>query len=446
MTGIVSSLTLSVLMAGAQDPQGSARPLSKVRVELDVLRVAVRESFVADRAYDMSESMAERKATSKVRKAALAALDAAVLSFEAKAGRRLLLDAEALASAFALACAPNGEPGEVGAVSLHGEGLAAHVQYLPRGYDGSEPYPTVCLVAGRQQQGDEKAIREYLAGTWQEAAARERMLVVAPVMSADLDLDAVKPTAKAEFAAESKRIGSVLRPMGESWTRLHTSRDRMVLDCGRGASAFGLRLASKFSDRFACVVLRWPVLDDKLRIEALSGMPVLLVRCPETADACSKLRDLLHAQAPGSCQILTPPSEYPYASEVGIAEWVRHNRRQAMPSRVVLAPSDDRFRRKHWIAIRKQDPVGSAPWDKAPLVVAEADRKRNCIVVTTRGVQEFTLLVGPALVDVRKFALVVNGDEQEVRLEPSFGFLRNFVQDRSDTSQLFTASHRVTLH
>lgn len=444
MSLLPSALSLLALLPVPQQPN-VPKPTGLGAQELVVLREAVRDSLLAEIRYD-SSGPKTRKQLAVERRSAIAELRQAVQAWERRTSRSLVHDGEALAAAFVLAGTPDAPPDkQLGAVTLQGDARNTWAEYVPKGYDSSVPFPTVVLLAGSDQFGDGAATQKYLTDTWQEAADREHTLVLAPVVSKDLDLDAVDANASQDLAAESERIGAVLGPVGAAWRQLHTSRDRMVLDCGRGASAFGLRLLSKFPDRFAAAVLRWPVLDENLRLEALSGIPILLVRSPETAAACQKIRNALHAQSPGCCQILTPPGKYRYANDAGISEWVRHNRRVAMPMKVVVAPSDDRFRRAHWLNVRKSDPVGKAPWQDAPRIIAAADREKNRLVVTTRGVQEFTLYVGPALVDVEKFTLVLNGKESTVQLSPTVEFARQHVRQRSDARQIFTARLRVVV-
>ena len=92
------------------------------------------------------------------------------------------------------------------------------------------------------------------------------------------------------------RVAAVLTPLGSIWRTVPADRGRTILDCGRGSSAFGLRLAAMFPDRFAGVVLRWPALDDSVRVRALEGVPVLLVRSDDTAEACRQRLDKYHSE------------------------------------------------------------------------------------------------------------------------------------------------------
>ncbi len=442
---MMTTLWLGALVAFAQDPVPSESTPVEAAAELAKLREAVRMSFLADRRYYRVREPAQRKPLAVARRAATARVDAAVAAYEARSGRKLLHDPEALSVAFAHAQAPVGPPSiEAGEIVTVRDADADRLEYVPTGYDGSRPVPMVWLVSGREQQGDAEAVGKYLADTWREAAERDRVLVVAPVVAKGIDLDALGQ-ATPQSRGKTSRIGAVLSPLGPVWDRLHASRDRMILDCGRGASAFGLRVISRHPDRFAGVVLRWPELDERVRLESLVGTPVLLIRCDATADACEALSERLNAQDPGSCQILTPQTSYPYAGDAGIAAWFGQRRRVAMPTRVVVAPAYDRYRSNRWIRVRKMDPVVGPPWQGAPRVVAEADREANRIVITTRGVQEFELFVGPSLVDVQDFTLVVNGKSERLRLTPSMSFLRDFLRMRTDTSLLYTASHVVSV-
>ena len=116
-----------------------------------------------------------------------------------------------------------------------------------------------------------------------------------------------------------------------------------------------------------------------------------------------------------------------------------------MATKVVVAPSSDRFRLNRWARIEIADPVDPDRLDDGPRLTAEVDREHNRITVTTRGVKTFSLLLGPALVDVRKFTLVVNGTEETVTREPSLKSLVDYIMNRSDAGWLFTAVYRGTV-
>jgi len=442
MTLTIGLVAFGTLLFAWQDPKPAQQPQPKAS-HIQVLRKAVRACAAADLRYNSSTG-AERAANRVSRNAAREVLKDSLTKFEQATQQPLVLDADALLEVFEDAFAPAKTPPANGVTVCEKEG-EERVVFLPDDYEPSKAQPTVVLIGGRKQRGDAAAMKAYLEETWGEAARREHMTVIAPVVPPDVDLDRAHHKGPDKEKLTEEAIAAVFRPLGAAWMNVHSSRDRVVIDCGRGASAFGLRLVSMFPDRFAGIVLRWPVADDTLRVEALQGMPVLLIRSPETKATCDRLRKQLNVQTPGSCQVLTPPGEYPFAGETGIAEWSRQQRRDAMAKRVVVAPIHDRFHHNRWIRIRRADPVAGAPKDNAPLLIADADREKNTITVTARGVQAFTVMVGPSLVDVRDFTLIVNGKEQNVKLQPSFDYMFRSLSDRFDPGILVTGRYKVSL-
>lgn len=414
------------------------------RAELAALREITRTFFDRTMSYEAAQRRQEREQLAVERTAAKAEFDAAIARYDAGHATPLVLDAAALRTVFRDVFRPAAPPPNLGEPTYHADDRTPYVELVPPGYDVATASPTVLLLADAEARATAEALQTFVTTTWGEPATQNRTIVIAPAAPPDLAFDAVEETPHPD-ATEGPRMAAAFAPLGAAMRRLHIDRDRIVLDCGRGTSAFGLRLASRFADRFAGIVLRWPVIEDGQRLEALSGLPVLLVRSPATAAACTALQARIAELGQGSCFVLTPPTEYPFAAERGIAEWVRQQRRAAMAPEVVLAPIDDRFHKNRWVQIETADPVDPAAPAKSPWLRATADLADNRITVESRGVKAFRLLLGPALVDVREFTLVVNGNRETVQLKPSLEHLVRQLHMRLDPAWLCTATHRVEL-
>src|SRR6185436_1103731 len=116
------------------------------------------------------------------------------------------------------------------------------------------------------------------------------------------------------------------------------------LDCGEGASGFGLRLATYFPQRFAGVILRHPVDPGDLRLGSLAGMQVLVISGEETKAAAEKLAAALNEVSAGSCRILEAKGKYPYLELApDIAEWTKGAKRDLFRPQVTVEPNHDSF-------------------------------------------------------------------------------------------------------
>lgn len=449
---VILRLCSLLIMAAAvgQDPVASpGEPAGKsppelTQTELQSLNELARSWLRSDLRYHNAATPVELKARAPKRIAAKAAFAEAMARFDATRSQPLLLDAKALRQTFANTLFPEEAPATVGSTTFVTDENRVRAEFVPAAYDHASSHATILVLADRDARSSQATLQNYLESTWLAAETGEEPILIAPMAPADDDFDVIEEKPNT-LGAEQARIGAAFVPLGAALRKLHVDRDRMILDCGRGASAFGLRLAANFPDRFAAVILRWPVLEEGVRLEALAGLPVLLLRCAATEAACDRLRTRLNEHSEGSCHVLTPRGDYPFVGEVGIVEWARQQRRDVMAAKVVVAPSVDRFCQNRWLRMDVADAVDPANPDDGPRLRAEVDRERNRITVATRGVQEFSLLLGPELVDVRKFTLVVDGREQVVTEEPSLTMLFAHITNRFDAGWLFTAKFRVSV-
>ena len=184
----------------------------------------------------------------------------------------------------------------------------------PRGYrTGRQPYRTVVLLVGQGKEDKWADHKTYFDRTWRKAPILASTFVFMPQLRDGDEYDKVPDLTKPlEERAEMERIGSVLSPLGEVNRQYNLSRVEMVLDCGKGMSGWGIRLATYFPMRFAGLVLRHPVDVGDLQLDSLASRPVLLVSSPDTKAACEVLKAKLDKLQEGACTILEGDGDYPF--------------------------------------------------------------------------------------------------------------------------------------
>jgi hypothetical protein len=340
--------------------------------------------------------------------------------------------------------------GEIKTIKPKDKGIADYQAVIPRNYRPENKYPTLALIAGwdagRNQWTDPK---DYHAATWKDDAFGQQALCYLPKLDNNLDLDPVPKLGDTQGeATERARIGGLLAPFGDFQRLYHVDRDRVIMDCGIGASGFGLRLASYFPDRFAGLVLRAPVAPEGIRLDSLCGMPVLLISTADTKAACDKLAEALNAMEKERCTVIEAQEAYPFtALAPEIAKWAEGIRRDLFRSRVVIAPNHNLFKKGYWLEIGRADILDtSAPPETRPYIEAVADRAANRIAVTARGVGDFRMLLNDALLDLDKeFTIVVNGKAITEKRERSFVTLTDLLYNRFDPSYVWTCEYATAV-
>lgn len=321
-------------------------------------------------------------------------------------------------------------------------GLAAPKRYRPE-----SAYRAVVLLPGKGASGWEDR-KTYFDNTWNKAALAEDTLFFLPKLRDGDDYDKLPDlTKQLEAGQEVERIGSVLRPLGEVNRKYNLDRARMILDCGKGTSGWGIRLATYFPMRFAGLVLRHPVNVDNLQLDSLGGVPILLVSSEETEAACKKLQEQLNKLEAGKCQILKGKGKYPFLdSQAEIDKWVAKVERPLFPPKVVLATNHDRFGKAYWISILEMEPLDTVSDAQRPRVVATADREKNTVTIEARSVTAFFLYLNDALVDLDKeVTLVVNGHSTKHKFSRSLQRMVDEMIVAYDPGHLYPVRHRVTV-
>ncbi len=291
------------------------------------------------------------------------------------------------------------------------KGAASFDAVVPRRYRETTPTPTVLVIRGHGERGWVLA-NEWWSSTWKGAAEAQDYVGILPQLDDGMDLDPPLDLSKEHgLTQDEARYITVLGAIGSANQVLHLDRERIYLDCAEGSCLFGLRMAATFPQMFAGVILRKPTDPGELRLESLTGLPVLLLRTAATKDVCQKIADALNKLQDGACTLLDAKGDYPHAeSGDEIAVWTKSKERDMSRTRVVVANNYDKFRRAYWVQMGTAPSLLEVAADARPYLEVVADRAANRITVTARRVSDFGLYLNDALVDLDKeVTIVVNG-------------------------------------
>jgi hypothetical protein len=320
---------------------------------------------------------------------------------------------------------------------------AAYFTWLPKSYASDVPIKTILLVPGfDEKRGNWQEPRATFADTWEITPSAGDLLCHVPLLDRKWlhELDRIPDYTKpGESQRESERIMEVFKSFGETSRAYNFDRRRLILDVGRESSGFGLRLASYFPDRFAGVIVRWPVEMKGVRLGSLTGLPVLVISSPATDAAASRLEEQLELLAKGSVTKVVGTGDYPFQSATPkIEKWVYGVQRNLMRSKVVIEPNDDRYRQAYWAGIDRMDQVATAPEGKKPRLEVTADRANNRIEVRTTAVASFNLYLNDSIVDLDKpFTLVINGKARTEQRTRDLGSMVQLILRKYDGSWVF---------
>lgn len=316
---------------------------------------------------------------------------------------------------------------------------------LPQSYDPRSPYRQITLLTEiDEKQQTVVSAKEYFALTWKGAPLSTDSIFVFPRLSPEVPLDAMPAGVVGEQFA---RTSTLFRPLAAAQRDYHIDRERMILDCGKGSSAFGVWMATSFPHRFAGLILRWPADVSELRLGSMTGLPVLVITNAETRAAGLELARRLNELAEGACVLVDGVGRYPFPGSLReIESWLSGIRREPSPKRVVLEPNSDVFNDGYWVRIETAEPLAFLPRDEQPRLAVEADRVRNRIAVSARNVTDFELLLNDELVDLdRPITLVINGKDTQQTRNRSFETLIDGMFGRYDPTWIFTTSLRVAV-
>lgn len=325
-------------------------------------------------------------------------------------------------------------------------GAAPFDAVVPRRYRNDTPTPTVLALRGRNERGWVLA-NEWWSSTWKSVTEAADYVGILPPLDNGMDLDPPLDLSKdAGVSQDNARYGTVLGAIGSANQILHLDRDRIYLDCGQGSCLFGLRLAATFPQMFAGVILRSPTDPGEMRLESLTGLPILLLRTDETKATCQKLADTLNKFEEGACTLLDAKGDYPHAeSGAEIVAWTNTKVRDMSRSRVVIANNYDTFRRAYWVQMGTAPSLLEVAGDGRPYLEVSADRAANRITVTARNVSDFGLYLNDALVDLDKdVTIVVNGKAlAPMRFERNLRKLCETIYRGRDPGAVFPADRTI---
>lgn len=319
----------------------------------------------------------------------------------------------------------------------------AFTWFVPKGARADTPLPIVMMLPG---PADAASIARHRQDAFGELGADYCWHGVPTPANWRID-EAPDRSKDGGDEVDAMRVRWVFGTFGEAIGRAAIDRNRVFLDCGRDASAFGLRFATLFPDRFAGVVLRDLRRVDDLRLGSLASLPVLLVRSPATAAAVDALVPKLEQAAPGLCKVLDATDEYPHPGLAGaIVAWMDAQRRSMAPRTVRIEPNTDDHNRAYWVDIEKADSLDGSPPDRRVRIEAVADRANNVVRVQCVGVERLRLYLNDELVDLGKpFLVVVNGREFREQRTRSFETLRENLVRRRDWEVLFPVTFTTSV-
>jgi len=323
--------------------------------------------------------------------------------------------------------------------------------FLPKNYKSTTPSRAIWVLPGTASPTETSTwakAPEYFGATWDKSASLADSLFLVGVPHPALELDPLPDFGRESGEAEEqRRIDWMWQTLAELMIPYNVDRNRVFLDCGRGACGFGLRFMTMYPDRFAGAVLRAPVEVGDLRLGSLLGIPILLMRTPATAAAVDALKKRLDEATPGTTTVMDATDEYPHhGCTQQIEAWLADKKRNAMPSKVVIEPNHDKYNRAYWADIDIADSLVTTKGDKRPRLECVADRAANRITVKTVGIERFTLFLNDDLVDLDKeFTVVVNDKAVTEKKTRSFRDLKDRVVVRLDWEFLFPVAFTTTV-
>lgn len=427
----------------AQDTGANGKAALLTPAEQSSLRTKLMKFLDASDAYDRATARAAREKTGRAREKAKDDFEKDWAKAEKKGN---VLGSMADLRAIFVNCfqltAPTFSTGQLREETLKEDGTKFSF-FLPKTYAADKPQRTVVLLPGTATaDGGANFAKpaDYFAAVWDKTNLINSTIVHVCHVPERLELDPVPDLSReADEADEDKRNRAVWSGFGQMMQNYNVDRGAVFLDCGRGSCGFGLRFLSMFPDRFAGIVLRQPIEVDDIRLGSLLGKAVLMIKSAATAKAVDALKKRLEELGPGMVTVIDAGDEYPYrGSAQAIEDWMSKQRRNMAPAKVVVEPNHDRFNRAYWVDIDRADPLLGAPLDARARIEVEADRATNRIVVKTRGVESFILMLNDDLVDLDKeFTVEINGKATPEKKVRSFRDMRDRMVGRRDWEYLF---------
>lgn len=440
--------------AGDAPPSVQAKAAVLDAAAQESLRKKLQELFTAEAEYNMANGSKEREKTSKAREKAKEKFQD---EWDAKSKKGNLLASMPDLRAIFYNCfeiaPPKSTPGTVRKDVCDLKALNLKFDYaiqLPKGYKQAVPTPTVVVLPGgvKDAAAPWSESRDYLAATWGKTAQEGAYIFHVCDIPESYAMDPVPDYSRdGQAEAESRRIACIWGPLGQTIQAANLDRRKLFLDCGRGTSAFGIRFASMFPDRFAGIVLRSPTAIEDIRLGSLFAMPVLAIKTAESAAAIDTLQKQFEAIAPGKFSVIEATDAYPFKAAAGdIDAWMQKQERQITPTHVVIEPNHDQYNKAYWVRILKANLIATSGGDSKPRIEVTADRANNRIVVKSQGIEAFELLLNDDLVDLDKeFTVVVNDKATTEKKVRDMRKMQERLLERRDYEFLYPVSYTTSV-
>ncbi|MFK7740967.1 MAG: hypothetical protein AB8H80_11650 [Planctomycetota bacterium] len=441
--------TMSLLFAVAPQGAGSGGNQSDPAVlsagEHKKLQDNLRKYLDAEREYDFAEGIRGREKAAKARTKAKEKFEKIWRKADDKGALASVTDLRTIFHNCFLRERPKHSYARLRVEKLD-EGMS-YALWAPKEYSVKKTFPLLLTLPSRV--GDAwMTPEEYFKATWQGTEQLNGKLLHMPVIPDELELDPV-PDYSREGAKkeEGSRNRIVLGTLGYLLKNYTVERSKVFLDCGRGSSGYGLRLATLFPDRFTGVILRDAIEVDDIRIGSLHGMPILMLETDQNSKVVRDLEKRIEAKCPGTVTVLKAQGEYPHLeSAPDIGTWLADKERNMTPQKVVLEPNHDSFKKSYWVDIVVAESLQRTGPDEKPRLVATADRESNRITIECQSVERFELLLNDAIVDLDKeFTLVINGKAVTAQRNRSFNDMKDRVVTRNDWDYLFPVRYRTSV-
>ncbi|MEC9047587.1 MAG: hypothetical protein VYA51_06195 [Planctomycetota bacterium] len=438
--------SLSLFLAAIPQQQGEQKPILSARDQKS-LADKLKKYLAAEIAYDNAEGRAREKAGKTRRKAKSSFNDA----WENAEKKGELLGSMADLNAIYNNCFTPGKPSHgKGKIYPQSMGSGSDLKwgiFVPKKYREKNPWPAIVALPDGAAGKWAKPAAHFKA-TWEGSGMMATHVVHIPMIPEGLELDPI-PDYSREGAEvdENNRNRTVLGTLGYVLNNYNIERDKVFLDCGKESCGYGMRLASLFPDRFAGVILRDAVAIDGIRLGALSNLPILMLKSDANGAAVDALKARLDEACPGMATVIDAKGASPHLdSAADILSWMGEQRRVMAPTKVVLEPNHDRFKKAYWVNIHVAESLLTTTGDDQPRMTVEADREQNRITVEATSVERFELLLNDTLVDLSKeFTVVVNGKAVQEKRRRSFRDMHSRMMTRNDWGYLFPVRYVTTV-
>lgn len=314
---------------------------------------------------------------------------------------------------------------------------------VPAGYRHRSPWP---LVLGLHPVRGKMQGVEFMRQFWGTRELREAALVVAPDLPRRRDLQDAGWSHRRLLYASFGLLGGLI------FREYNVDRNALFLD-GYGDGAREVwRLASRFADNFAGVIVRGAAPPPETRFRDFLNTPVLLVGVPgtdldpERAEAVGR-----EMRAAGVDVTVVKLAEAPRPRhernafktvEKDILAFVARKRRNPYPERLEWSVKENNTRRCFYLKStgELEDAVVSAADRKhPPSFAAHLDRKQNRLVVQTHRILGLRVEMNDLLLDLdRPVTIVIDGKVVfEGRPERSFDTLLDAFYTSGDWARVY---------